>query len=232
MNKREESKLTAYMDIIEVIDNPGDGTGNEIPTGLNNVKNNLVSVCSEINEQEVLLKNSALGKTRAKDESMEDLIDEAIVTAGVIYAYAVGQGDIELETFANVSERELQKVRETEIPIKVKAILDKADEVGESLETFGITQTERDNLRNKLADFNKKAADQNLGITNKTAARDALDSLFDKADKTVDILEKLMKRFENTQPEFYNRFLAAKNIKNKAVRHKAEEEQETAEQNT
>ncbi len=224
MNKREESKLAAYGEIVDVINLPGDGI--EIPMGIVNAKSNLKLICDEIKVKEEQLKNAAVGKTYAKDKALNEIIEQAVIIAGSIYAFAVAGNNDELEQFAEVNDKTLYNTRETDIPIKAKAVLDKADELGTALEIYGTTQAERDKLRNALADFADKDTIQNTGLGNKTAARDDLTSLFVRADKVVKVIEKLMKKFEQTNPEYYNRFTAANNIKNKAVRHRDNGEEE------
>ena len=222
MNKREESKVDMYKDVSDVIDTPEEGL--QLPPGIIAVNNDLKTVRSNILAKESRLKGSTIGKTEAKDICLEELIEDAVIVCGAIYAHAVKINDVELERFADVSERSLKNSREAEVPIRVKDIFIKAAEIGSALAEFGTAQTELDEYRTDLANFNEKAGKQNSGFTDKSAARDDLDSLFANADKDVEIIARLMKKYERTNPEYYNRFAAARCIKNKATRKKTTED--------
>ncbi len=221
MNKREESKVETYKNITGVIETPDEGV--TLTPAMITAKDELKIYVTRITEKEGKLKSSTVGKTEAKDSSLVKLIKHTVVVAGSIYAYAVKNEIVELQLFADLSENMLRKNRQTDIPVRAKNILLKALELGTKLSEYGTTIVETDELAEDLTEFETKDESQNEGVNTRTEARKDLDFLFSQADKRVKVIQRLMSKFQDSYPEYFNRFEAARNIRNKSSKKKTEE---------
>ncbi|MFA5806619.1 MAG: hypothetical protein WC879_18460 [Melioribacteraceae bacterium] len=174
----------------------------------------------EIDLNEKIIQEGTKGKVISKDDSQAELIKTALVFAGSIYGYAAGKNDMELLTFADINSSTFNKLRDAEIPLTVEKILDKADALGTSLIPFGITEEKRTSGRAGLNDYLQKFGSVNTGKGSKKSARETNLMLFDKADKKLRVLDKLMLGFKESSPELYSRYNAARVIYDKGSSHK------------
>ncbi len=217
MNKNDEGKLEMIDDVVDVLD-----AEKAIYSSVNAIslqRDNLRNISLEIKKNEATLKDSTIGKTESKYVSEDELVHDTVVVAGGIYAYASTEQLTDLKVFSDVSRRDFRRMRDTDVPVKAKSILDKADELGDVLIPYGITQDLRDELRTDLTDYSVKVSNQGTGVVDKSAARSNITALFKRADIALNILDKLMKQFLKSNPEFYNKYKISRNIWDKATRH-------------
>jgi hypothetical protein len=223
MTKNEAAKLETAKDVVAVIEEQDSQVISSTVAAVLTKKDELKTVIEEINSYEDKLKNSATGLTSAKTEVEEDLIDDTLEIAGGIYGYADTIEDVELKEFADLNERDFDRLKNADVPVKIKSVLDKADGLVANLVDYGITQDILSDARDKLTLLNTKTDKQGTGFSGKSAARDLLYDKFAKIDSILVVLDKLMKKFKKLNPVFYYKYASARIIKNKAVRHKAEE---------
>ena len=181
----------------------------------------VIMIKKEIDLNEKIIQEGTKGKVISKDDSKAELIKTALVFSGSIYGYAADKNDLELLTFADINSSTFNKMRDAEIPLMVEKILDKADEIGEALIPFGITEEKRTTGRVKLNDYLQKYGSVNTGKGSKKSARETNLMLFEKADKKLKVLDKLMFGFKESNPELYSRYTAARVIYDKGSSHQA-----------
>lgn len=231
MNKNDEGKLEMIDDVVDVLD-----AEKAIYSSVNAIslqRDNLRNISLEIKKNEATLKDSTIGKTESKYVSEDELVHDTVVVAGGIYAYASTEQLTDLKVFSDVSRRDFRRMRDTDVPVKAKSILDKADELGDALLPYGITQALRDELREDLSIYGEKVSDQGSGFVDKSTARSIITALFKKGDVALNILDKLMKQFQKSNTEFYTKYTTARNIWDKASRHiETKTESTTAETTT
>ncbi len=217
MNKTDEEKLEMFDDVVDVLD-----TEKDIYTGVTSItaqRDNLKAISVEIKKNEATLKNSTIGKTESKYVSEDELIHDAVVVAGGIYAYAATAGLTDLQALSDLSIRDFKRMRDTDVPVKATSILEKAEELGEALLPYGITAALITELRDDISIYNEKVSDQGAGFVNKSTARATITALFKRGDIAVNILDKIMKQYQKSHTEFYTKYKTARNIWNKATKH-------------
>lgn len=226
MNKKDESRLGMIDAVVNTLDAEKD-----IYSSVNAIaiqRDNLRTFSADIKKNEATLKDSTLGKTESKYVSGDELVHDAVVVAGGIFAYATTEELTDLKIFSDITRRDFLRIRETDIPVKAQSILDKADELGDALIPYGITQALRDELRVDLTDYSAKVSNQGAGVVDKSTARSTITALFKRADIALNILDKLMKQFLKSNPEFYTSYKISRNIWDKATRHTETETETTA----
>jgi len=182
--------------------------------------NNITAIHKEINLNEKIILEGTKAKVNSKDVSQDILVQTALVFSGAIYGYAAAEEDVELLTFADLNTKSFGKLRDAEVTLTVEKILDKADELGDELIPFGVTEEHRTLARTKLDDYIEKFGSVNTGKTTKKSARKTNTMLFKKADKKLIVLDRLMLSFKGNKPELYSRYTASRVIYDKSSTHK------------
>ncbi len=183
----------------------------------------------EIELNDSIFKEGVKGIVVSKDVSQGELIKTGLVVAGGLYAYAVDNNDSELMTLADLNTKSFGKLRDSEIPVMVERIIDKADLLKDKLANYGITEAKLTESRTKLNDYITKFGSVSTGKGAKSAANSTIKLLLEKCDKKLKVLDKLMLAYKETNPVLYNKYLAARTIYNKGTTHKTNGETETAE---
>jgi hypothetical protein len=226
MNKREKNKYD-MLGSVTAFGATENGAIAGIPA-LVTAFSDLKSLYKEIGLNENILVEGVHGKVISKEISQDEVVITGLVFAGAIYGYAVSKNDAELMNFADISSANFNKQRDSEIPLTVEKFLDKADELGEELAPFGITEEKRTAAREQLNGYLEKFSSLSTGRGVKKTARETISILFDKADKKLKVLDKLMLSFKKTDPELHSRYTAARMIYDKGMRSEQEETQAQA----
>jgi hypothetical protein len=185
------------------------------------------TIYKEIGLNELVITEGIKGKVAAKDISQEEIIKTALVFAGAIYGYAVAQNNAELQTFADVNSYSFTKLRDSEVPLLVEKILDKADEIGDALSSYNITEDKKTSARSNLNSYLEKYGSVSTGRGTKKTARETNQMLFTKADKKLKVLDKLVLGIKESNSELYSKYDAARVIYDKAASRKTAEEIKT-----
>lgn len=188
--------------------------------GLAAAFSDITGIHKEINLNEKVIQDGTKGKVVSKDVSQEELIKNALVFAGSIYGFASASNNSELLTLTDINSKTLLKLRDSEIPITVEKILDKADELADELIPFGITAEKRSAARTKLDDYLEKFGSVSTGKLTKKTARETNLMLFSKADQKLKVTDRLMLAFKESNPELYSKYTAARVIYDKTGTHK------------
>ncbi len=159
-----------------------------------------------------ILQGGTKSKVASKDDSLSTVIRTGLVFAGAIYGCADKKNDVELLTFADVNSKSMSKKRQSEMPIFVERIIDKADELGSELEPFGVNEHKRIAARAVIDDYIQKFDILNNGKISKQSANATIILLLSKADKKIKVLARLMLGFKDTNPELFNKFEIANTI--------------------
>ena len=221
MNTREKNKHEMLGAVSNFYDTEKNSFA-ELP-GISAAFADIKMIHKEIGLNEKIIQEGTKGKVVSKDDAQAELIKTALVFAGSVYGYAAGKNDSELLTFADINSKTFSKLRDSEIPLIVEKILDKADEIGETLIPFGITGEKRTLARTKLDDYLQKFGSVNTGKNTKKSARETNLMLFDKADQKLKVLDKLMFGFKESNTGLYSKYSAARVIYDKVSGYKVVE---------
>ena len=170
----------------------------------------------EISLNDRLLFEGTKAKVFSKDVTQKEIIPLALVIAGGIFSYAVDISDEELIKSADINSKTIHKLRDSEIPVFIERIIDKADELGDLLMPYGLTAEKRTAARGKLDEYIAKFTTLNTGKGTKSAARKTISDLFDNGDKKLRVLDKLMIGFKESDTELFNLYASARVIIDKS----------------
>ena len=165
-------------------------------------------------------KSSSKGKALDKQNAQGDVIDTLLKIAGVLYVLGKNQKNENLKALSSVTVSGLKKMRDNDILLKAKNILQNA-------------KSNQAALKNLDTDIDADVAELDAGITNyenamntkevKTteshASREALNTAFIKADDILnEELDNLMEVIRKKIPDLYNQYKSARNIKDLGIR--------------
>ncbi|MGE5810700.1 MAG: hypothetical protein ACM339_04315 [Ignavibacteria bacterium] len=162
-----------------------------------------------------LITEGTSGKVVSKDVSQETIIQSGLVIAGALYGYAFDIEDQELMTAADQNSKSLRRLRDSEIPVFVGHLLEKAESIGDELAKYGIDEQKKADARNQLDDYKKKFSGLGEGKTNKKTANSTIKLLLSKADPKLKKLDKLMLGFKTEDTALYAKYEAARMIHDK-----------------
>jgi len=147
-----------------------------------------------------------------------------------LFALALELGNVELQKKMELSERQFRALRDPEQIDYAKTILAEALTFEKELEESGVTKAILDDLDAHIS-----------GITNAKAKRDHSQLLRTNSTSDLEILfsttraflkktlDSLMEPFRISDPQFYNEYLLARQIKHLGIRHNKPDQPPAAE---
>ena len=181
------------------------------------------AIVKSINELKLVIGDikgiSQMQAVRTKAESTikadikSSLIDGALKVAGGMSAHAAATGDTRLKINADVTFSDLNKMRETDFTIKIRAIYDTALPIAEALEVWGVTQADIDGLNTGIEDFTTQSpVIRNLKAKTKQATS-GLKTKFDEGNDLIkNTLDPMMLPFKNLNPTLHGEYMNARAI--------------------
>ena len=178
----------------------------------------LKTLIGEINAISQVQAVSTKADTTIKADIKSSLIDGALKVAGGMSAHAAATGDTRLKMIADISFSELNKMRETDFTIKIRAIYDAALPIAEALEVWGVTQADIDGLNTGVEEFtNQSPAIRNVKAKTKQATS-GLKTKFDEGNDLIkNTLDPMMLPFKNLNPTLHGEYLNARAIIDRAA---------------
>ena len=173
----------------------------------------LKTLIGEINAISQVQAVSTKADTTIKADIKSSLIDGALKVAGGMSAHAAATGDTRLKMIADISFSELNKMRETDFTIKIRAIYDAALPIAEALEVWGVTQADIDGLNTGVEEFTTKSPTiRNVKAKTKQATS-GLKSKFDEGNDLIkNTLDPMMLPFKNLNPTLHGEYMNARAI--------------------
>jgi hypothetical protein len=224
MTDRQYAKLKMYQKVLEVCDEHKNVYAG-VPT--------IVTAVSLLKEQtsEILVvakqqtATRPQGATKDKGEAIDRLVVLSLKVANPLYALAFDTGDNRLLDKINVNKSRFYNVHDQETLKLAKIIADEANAKGEALVNYGISNADRTELNEAIAQLEKLMQAPAVVVGERKNYTSILRQLFVASDSLIyDKLDKLMIPFKTSSPEFYNLYSNARNVINTAVRKRKTEE--------
>jgi len=218
MTQQEENKSNMYNAVEAVLKNSQSIIA-EVPA-FGEVHTDLISLIGEIKGKNSELIGATEGKTSVKSKAIEELITSVVPIASAVKAYATRNKLLELKATVDYSESKLRHLSHADIPVKIKSIKDAAQSVLAALANFGITEAKLNLVDAKLTALKSAVENKDVGFTDRSATREALTLLFDKADDLLqDEADELAEVLKETHLDFYNQYFAARKVKDLGSSH-------------
>jgi len=218
MTKNEENKFSMYRAVYSVL-NENQTEVATIPA-LESAKTNFNTLMTSINEKDNAYKTSTAGKTDAKKNVKETLLDVLVPCTNSLFAYASKAKIADLKANTNVSISKFRQMRDNDFINKARSIHDLLNSNVASLADYGITAAKVTELNEKLNDYADAIGNKDASYASKSAARQTLSQLFDQADVVLkNEIDSLMESFKTANEIFYNKYWSARVIKDLGLGH-------------
>jgi hypothetical protein len=171
------------------------------------------------------LRSKSKGVTSTKTDRRGTLATAAGEVAGDLYAYASKQQDRTLQATANVSYGTLLPLRPTALTDAAQAIHASATAHAAALTKYGVTKERLQELQDAIDAFSGSKNEPRQHISEGKAARLAIKAKFaDLAALLEDRLDRSLRKYARSHPEFYQRVLAARKVINRPGKQKSSPE--------
>ena len=223
MIKRHENKISMLEGVNAYI------TEHEYITsdnaGILIVNEDLGRKIEEIKNSEVVRTTVFKGKTIAKNINRGDVINLGFEFASKLFDYGVRSGNAELKSQSDFNRSEMDKMRDTELLVKLQIIADNLDQNINALSSYGITREKADHFKQKTDEFRNIFESKLTSQAIKSSARKTVSVLFREADLILKSLDMMVEAYQKTNKQFYNGYKFARSIKNLGKRYRQPREQ-------
>ena len=160
------------------------------------------------------------GASNLKMQYCQLMADSSIKICNIVYAYAIGTGDIILKKQMDISKSRFLKLADAEKAEMAQMILNVVSPMIESLSDYKISQDDLDQLQQHTQNFRSVMNIPKMNINLVSEAIVELKLEVRKAINILKILDHLMLHFENDEREFFDLYFKARNILDYGHRHK------------
>ena len=221
MDKYHERKQTMYNSVITLL------TGNADKfADYDALKSNLskfTAVVALIKAAFVRVRkedDESSGATGDKSAAREVLVDDLLPVKCNLHSYALDANDHTLVSKTEMKNWKVRKLRDQDLVDTATTIHDAAVPLVDKLGGYKITDAVLTTIKSETDTFADLLGTQSSGGAAHTGSRATMPALFKQAD---DLLEKHidnnMESLRKGEPEFYNQYYAARQIKEVGVRH-------------
>lgn len=167
-----------------------------------------------IQAQELKQSGTTTGTTEDKHTARVDMCNAAAMVGGAVAAYADTQNNHELFTTVDFSAPDLLHQTEQDCATNCNAILNAATaNLAAIVPAKSLAQTDLDDLKAKIADFNTALTRPRQTRTITKGATDQIPLAIAAADRIAERqLDRLMERFRVSNPDFYSAYNVARVI--------------------
>ncbi|WBO84739.1 hypothetical protein [Hymenobacter yonginensis] len=200
LTAKQDNRLTAAQNTLLALRQ--DPTPYQQDKALQNTLAELQQLTDDLGPLRQQTQRASKGKTAAKTDRREQLATSASEIAGDLYAYATAQQDPGLQASANHSYGTLLNLRANALTDAAQHLLD-----------YGVSPERLAELRDTLAAFSTSKNDPRQQISEAKAARLAIKDKFSQlATLLEDRLDRSLRKYARSAPEFYQRIQAARLI--------------------
>lgn len=209
MNDRFSAKLRMYKQLLETCNEH-----REVWKTVLAFERNVLGLAAEvdsINKLNAGLQTGSSGHTQSKEQSLDDMVFSCLTVAYALRAYASANKMTELIANVNVERSDFTRAKETDRDDLALHIHELGTKHLVELADFGITQSELDDLAEKIENFSDKIGQPRTVIRGLKVARSAQQQHFDNADKIIrEGLDNLIFPFQRKDVKFYEAYQSAR----------------------
>jgi hypothetical protein len=183
---------------------------NEFKTQIQNINDTLMDQ-----------RKTTTGVTKAKQDTRNNVVKTGLIISESCFAYANVIGD--LKTASRVSFRisDLMKGRDSELLADLRVIHEIAQQNIDALADYGVSQEDADEFHDLIEAYAAVLENPRQAVTNKARATKKLKELFSFTDSILkNRLDRLVNRYKESHPDFWNQFKFARKIVNLGHRRK------------
>ena len=222
MNKRQENKLTMYEGLMSLVRDNGDKI--QSINGFSDAVTKFSGIMALIKAKSIEVDEASAGKTSSKYNAEDALIESLLPLCSALYLFGRKEGNTKILERANITESRLRLMRDSELGSYGSAIAEMAAENSQGISGLGVTAENIAELKTKSETYVSAIGERESGIAGRKGARETMMDLFKEADELLSReIDNYMEIIRPNEPEFYNKYYAAKVIKDMGIRHRQEE---------
>jgi hypothetical protein len=230
MNDIQKSKLTMYRNVLTVCGEHAEEYA-KIPafvSAVNELEQQVKDIQSTTQQQIV---NNPKGVTIDKTFAIDRLVEISLKVANLIYVYAFSMDNNQLREKVNMNKSMFYRNHDQDSVALSKVIATEAKNNAETLLNYGLTENDIIALDAAIAQAEELINAPSGTIRTRKLHTSNIRRLFVAADSTVcDKLDKLMRMFKTSKPEFFTLYTNARNVVNTAARKRKNTEENIAEE--
>lgn len=224
MVKKYYNKLRMYLAVLKVLmDNE------DLWKDLTLFKDDVTEFNSKIlliNAKRPQTEQTTVWITEDKSSTKDELVDILLDVSGQLYSIGHRTNNKELMAATDFEESDF-KGKDADLPKIAASIVKLARANITALAGLKVTEADIDEIERLAAAFAEKDTEPRAVVSDRKSAGESLVEIYHDADAVLNLrLDKMMKRFRRTNPEFFRTFKNAKMIIDYGIRH--EEEIKTA----
>ncbi len=211
MTDRQNARFSMFTVVDTVFDANAAtvATVAALATAHSNLKAKIAALSSTAEEQQMVTN----GITPDKNFTRDTLRNNTVTIAGLLYAYATSVNDIILQARSKITYSDLKNLKDDELVERAQTIHDDAFANLAQLPPFGITAATLTAFQNLIDIYETKAPAPRAKQSEKVALTEQVKTLIKETDSLLkDTVDKLMLNFKTTDVEFYNTYIAAREV--------------------
>jgi len=183
---------------------------------------------AEIESVHKAQKAETTGVTSGKENLRDELEDQVLLLAGMLYSYADEQKREDLSALSRIQASDLHSCSQNELLRLCGTLLDKTTETADALGDYGYQPDMLTRANELLTQFREAVPTVRDAQVEKSVATGRLQELINENQHLLDErADRLMRQYQSSQTEFYNEYQKARIIIDAPVRSKQEEGPET-----
>jgi hypothetical protein len=219
MNKRQKNKLQ-MLDAVQAYLSTHRSVFAEFPA-IDERLAELKKAHEKISAKEDFQLTAAVASTAEKSQTRINAEITGSSLAGILYDFGKKTGNTEFISKYDVNISYLMSIRDVNLVIFLNALISDTEANKEELTDYEInTETIAGFIQKFNAYFNAVSSKERVAAE-KRAAVQSIAGSFSDADEILRSLDKLVEKYRNTDPEFFNGYKSARTIKDLGMRRKA-----------
>ena len=216
MNARQKAK-TDMCQVVELVCDENSAILGEV-VAFQNAVNNFKQLLAQLLETEQIRNLPTNGITADKLADRTNLCKLAANIAGFIYAYASVTRNETLRAEVSYSHTKFLQMREDQLIATSQNIHTIATEKKSELKDYGITDPKLTDLQTSIDAFKDSMSKPRVAKGQKTTLTANIDEILAQIDEVlINQMDLLIQNYEETHPDFTNRYREARKIKDPAT---------------
>lgn len=226
MTKRNENRLTMYEGLLSLFQANNDKV--QANSAFAAALTEFTQTVQSIKKKWTELEKVSAGKVDIKNNAEDEAIAALLPVQSALNLLSQVQKNAELQSLTNVSEYRLRQKRDTDLAQYCVSVGELASTYEADLAQYGISQGKITDMNAKAAAYTAAIGLRESSVADRKGTRGSLNELFDKTDWMLnERIDRLMELVRPSEPEFYNKYFAARVVKDTGIRHRNNGEPET-----
>jgi hypothetical protein len=224
MTKYQENTISMYFTVQQVTNFHSEAWKDF--TAFKNIFQAFEKQITKIDKTRQIQLRSIIGVTQNKKDLMFKAVEKGFLIAQSIYSYSKIINDNKTAARVSFTVSKLMNKRDTVVFIKLRDVIEIAQNFTDQLADYGVTQDDIDELNMLTEQYAAQVEDPRQAVTNRARATKELKDLLNEANMMLrDHLDRLIYHFKASAPEFWQQYKNARKIVNLGRRKRKDAEE-------